>query len=120
MSCIFQVGETILWNPSNQVATLFLEQAHDFCAFAGVASGLGPIWEDECNINLSEFTVYVENLAVRYQTSKHGVLRALMEGFLSTSLVLLARVGVRVSTIDPTFAVFWSEKQQEVEKSMPR
>ncbi|WP_043635494.1 DUF6086 family protein [Nonomuraea candida] len=93
MSQYYQVGDHVLWNPSNGVSALFLRSAQALAPEAGLPTGLGPMRDDECQIDLKVFTAFVSALVDRYERSNHPVLHALMEGFIATALVLVERGG---------------------------
>ncbi len=93
MSQYYQVGDHVLWNPSNGVSALFLRSAQALAPEAGLPTGLGPMRDDECQIELEVFTAFVSALVHRYERSNHAILHALMEGFIATALVLVQRAG---------------------------
>ncbi|NJP96813.1 hypothetical protein HCN51_46580 [Nonomuraea sp. FMUSA5-5] len=91
MSQYYQVGEHVLWNPSNGVSALFLRTAQALAPETGLPTGLGPMESDECQIDLPAFTAFVGALVDRYERANHPILHALMEGFIATALVLVQR-----------------------------
>jgi hypothetical protein len=117
LSCYFQIGDAILWNPSNSVAELFIQQAKLFAVSA--ESGLGELYNDECEVDLPVFNHFIEQLVDQYRRSNHGVLRALMAGFLATSMVLVQRAGGRVPTTDSGRLDDWNSLFEELSRSMP-
>ncbi|MGP3921281.1 DUF6086 family protein [Nonomuraea sp. 10N515B] len=54
MSQYFQVGDQVLWNPSNGVAGLFMRSAEALAPETGLPTGLGPMESDECERALRE------------------------------------------------------------------
>jgi hypothetical protein len=119
LSCYFQIGDVILWNPSNLVAQLFIQQAKSLAASTGVESGIGGLDNDECDVDLPVFNHFIEHLVDRYRRSNHGVLRALMAGFLATSMVLVQRAGGRVPTTDSGRLDDWNSLFEDLPHSMP-
>ncbi|WP_327253331.1 DUF6086 family protein [Streptomyces sp. NBC_01244] len=97
MSQYYDLGEESLWNPSNGAARLFHRQVALFEAELGVPSGIGPMENDECQINPGALGPFAEALITRHGLTGHAVIRALSEGFVATVLVLAERAGVRVN-----------------------
>ncbi|MFI6741553.1 DUF6086 family protein [Nonomuraea sp. NPDC050451] len=100
MSQYFQVGDQVLWNPSNGVARLFMRSAEALAPETGLPTGLGPMESDECQIDLTAFAAFVGALIERYERSNHPILRSLMEGFIATALVLVERGGAELPHSD--------------------
>ncbi|WP_432170359.1 DUF6086 family protein [Streptomyces sp. 1222.5] len=96
MSQYFDIGDETLWNPSDGAARLFLRQVVVFEAELGLPSGLGPMENDECQVDPVAFGVFTHALLARHRRTGHSVLLALSEGFVATVLVLAGRVGVPV------------------------
>ncbi|MCJ0873456.1 DUF6086 family protein [Streptomyces sp. AP-93] len=97
MSQYYDLGDETLWNPSNGAARLFHCQVALFEAELGVPSGIGPMENDECQIDPAALGSFAEALVARYGLTGHTVIRALSEGFVATVLVLAERAGVRVN-----------------------
>jgi hypothetical protein len=93
VSQYFQVGQKVLWNPSNGVGLLYVRYAEALEPVAGLPSGIEAANADEWEIRLPVFERFVETLVDRHQRSTHLILRSLMEGFIATSLVLVERGG---------------------------
>ncbi|MEU7835871.1 DUF6086 family protein [Nonomuraea sp. NPDC049129] len=93
MSQYFQVGDQVLWNPSNGVAGLFMRLAEAFALETGLPTGLGPMESDECEVDLATFAAFVGALIERFERSNHAILHSIMEGFIATALVLVERGG---------------------------
>ncbi|GAA3142722.1 DUF6086 family protein [Streptomyces rameus] len=96
MSQYFEIGDETLWNPSNGAARLFLRQAEVFEAELGLPSGLGPMRNDECEVDPAALAVFVHALLARHRRTGHTVVLALSEGFVGTVLVLAQRAGIAV------------------------
>lgn len=120
MSCYFQVAEEDVWNPSNSLARAFLGQADVLSQLIGRDTGLGDIIEDECEIDPSAFSTFVDSLVKTYQESNNDALKALLKGFVSVALVLVERMGAEASSIRPEFADMWATESEIQAKSMPR
>lgn len=96
MSQYFDMGDETLWNPSNGAARLFLLQVVVFEAELGLPSGIGPMENDECQIDPVALGSFVNGLLARHQRTSHAVILALSEGFIATLLVLAQRADVEV------------------------
>ncbi|MFE1785688.1 DUF6086 family protein [Streptomyces sp. NPDC059506] len=96
MSQYYDMGEETLWNPSNGVSRLFLRQVAVFEAELGLASGIGPMENDESRIDPVAFGSFVDALLAWHRRTSHTIVSALSEGFVSTVLVLAERAGVEV------------------------
>ncbi|QLE72837.1 hypothetical protein FGW37_15695 [Streptomyces rectiverticillatus] len=119
MSCYFQANDTDIWNPSNSVARLFLEQAGNLSNLMGVESGLGPVIEDECEIDFTAFTKFVDSLVKSYQQSNNSAFRSLIGGFVSVALVLVERGGGVLESITPEHAEMWESVRAANAMGMP-
>lgn len=120
MSCVFQSGDEILWNPSNAVGQVFTGEAEVLASTFGRPSGLGAIVEDECEVDMAEFENFVHDLVRRYDEATHPILRSLMVGFIATALVILDRGGGKFPHAADTKRAAWLELCREHAKSMPR
>ncbi|MFG2526951.1 DUF6086 family protein [Streptomyces sp. NPDC048516] len=96
MSQYYDMGSQTLWNPSNGVSRLFLRQVALHEAELALPSGIGPMDADECQIDPTDFTAFVDALLVRHRNTGHAVMIALSEGFVATVLVLAERAGIEV------------------------
>jgi hypothetical protein len=96
MSQFFDIGKVTVWNPSNGASRLFLRHVAVFEAELGMASGFGPMQDDECQIDSAAFGAFVNALLERHRRTSHAILLALSEGFTATVLVLAERSEVRV------------------------
>ncbi|MEU9865216.1 DUF6086 family protein [Streptomyces sp. NPDC047971] len=96
MSQYFDLGDETLWNPSNGASRLFQRQVDVFEAELGVPSGIGPMENDECQISLDTFEVFVHALLAKHRRTSHMILLALSEGFTATVLVLAERARIEV------------------------
>ncbi|GAA3116545.1 DUF6086 family protein [Streptomyces echinatus] len=96
MSQYFEIGDETLWNPSNGAARLFLRQVEVFEAELELPSGLGPMRNDECEIDPAVFSVFVHALLARHRRTGHGVVLALSEGFVATVVALAGRAGTDI------------------------
>jgi hypothetical protein len=104
MSQYFDMGNETLWNPSNGVSRLFLRQVRLFEVELGIPSGIGPMVNDECQLDPAEFEVFVNALLERHRSTRHPVMLALFEGFTTTVLALADRAGITVDCAGPSAA----------------
>ena len=96
MSQYFDLGDETLWNPSNGAARLFLRQVTVFEAELGLPSGIGPMENDECQIDAAALKVFANALLAGYRRATHVVILTLSEGFVVTFLALAQRAGVEL------------------------
>ncbi|MEI5101039.1 DUF6086 family protein [Streptomyces sp. PmtG] len=101
MSQYFDMGDETLWNPSNGAARLFLRQVAVFEEELGVPSGVGPMENDEAQIDRTVFAAFVNALVAHHRRTHHAVVLALTDGFLTTVLALAGRAGVDVRWAAP-------------------
>ncbi|MEU5883210.1 DUF6086 family protein [Spirillospora sp. NPDC047279] len=132
MSQFFNAAGETLWNPSNGVASLFMRTAETLAPEAGTPTGIGPMENDECEIDLPAFTTFTGALVQRLERSGHPILHALMEGFVATALVLVERGGVPLPPatsgprrdvhvgMEPPARRDWSELAARHARAMPR
>ncbi|WP_406430047.1 DUF6086 family protein [Streptomyces sp. NBC_00631] len=96
LSQYFDIGDETVWNPSNGASRLFRRQVSVFEAELELSSGIGPMENDECQIDPAVFEIFVNALLVRHRRTSHAIVLALSEGFTATVLVLAERAGIRV------------------------
>ena len=97
MSQYFDLGEQTLWNPSNGAARLFLRQVSVFEDELGVPSGIGPMRDNECQIDPVDLKTFVDALLEQHLSTDHAVVIALSEGFVASMLVLAERAGIQLT-----------------------
>jgi hypothetical protein len=97
VSQYFDLGEQTLWSPSNGAARMFLRQVVVFEAELGLPSGIGPMQDDECQIDPIALGTFVDTLLQQHVRTDHAVLIALSEGFIATMLVLAQRAGIELT-----------------------
>ncbi|MFC9289549.1 DUF6086 family protein [Streptomyces sp. NPDC057052] len=96
MSQYFDMGDETLWNPSNGASRMFQRQVAVFEAELELSSGIGPMENDECQIDPITFEAFVNALLAQHRRTSHAVALALCEGFTATVLVLAERAGIKV------------------------
>ncbi|MFE0186907.1 DUF6086 family protein [Streptomyces sp. NPDC058989] len=114
MSQYFDLGERTLWNPSNGAARLFLGQVSAFETELGLASGIGPMRNDESQIDPAALKMFVDALLERHLRTDHAIVIALSESFLATMLVLAERADVRLGRPTGDAAAFGRNKDIQV------
>lgn len=123
MSRYFQVGDDVLWNPATRVARLFAATAETLAELVERPSGIGPVEEDEYEIDLPAFIAFTDHLVRYHARSNHTIMRTLMEGFIVTALGLAERAGAAVPAIDeldgPDVREL-AERARPIERTMPR
>ncbi|MFJ9942594.1 DUF6086 family protein [Streptomyces erythrochromogenes] len=96
MSQYFDLGDETLWNPSNGASRMFRRQVALFEAELELPSGIGPMENDECQIDPVALEVFVNALVARHRRTGHAIILALSEGFTATVVVLAERAGIRL------------------------
>ncbi|AMW11738.1 hypothetical protein A4E84_20895 [Streptomyces qaidamensis] len=96
MSECFDLGGETLWNPSNAASRLFRRQVSVFEEELELSSGIGPMENDECQIDLGTFETFVNALLAAHRRTSHAIVLALSDGFTATMLVLAERAGIEV------------------------
>ncbi|QTE01647.1 DUF6086 family protein [Streptomyces cyanogenus] len=96
MSQYFDMGDETLWNPSNGASRLFQRQVEVFEAELELPSGIGPMRNDECQIDPAVFGAFVHALLARHRRTGHTVVLALSEGFVGTVVALAERAGIDI------------------------
>lgn len=96
MSQYYRAGDTVLWNPSSGVSRVFLGQVRLFEDELSLASGVGPMEADECQVDIAHFSTFAQALLTYRSASNHQVLHALTDGFVITVLALAERAGAEV------------------------
>ncbi|MFD9084117.1 DUF6086 family protein [Streptomyces erythrochromogenes] len=94
MSQYFDLGDETLWNPSNGASRMFQRHVALFEAELELPSGIGPMENDECQIDPVALEAFVNALLVRHRRTGHAIILALSEGFTATVLVLAERAGI--------------------------
>lgn len=120
MSCLFEVGDTTVWSPSNTIARLFKGQADAVAAAFHVTSGLGEIIEDECAVDLPAFEKFVAEAVRQYGHATHPILRSLTVSVIATASVLVERADGQLPEVEPDQAVAWAQLRREHAHFMPR
>ena len=96
MSQYYRAGDIVLWNPSSGVSRVFLGQVRLFEDDLSLASGVGPMEADECQVEIEHFSTFAQALLTYCSASNHQVLHALTDGFVITVLALAERAGAEV------------------------
>ncbi|WP_311767033.1 DUF6086 family protein [Streptomyces rhizosphaericus] len=96
------MSEESLWNPSSGAARLFLRQTAVFEAELGLPSGLGPMDDDECQIDPAALGAFVNAVLAHYGRTRHAVIPALSEGFTAARLALASARIPRRAGLRPT------------------
>lgn len=109
MSQYFEVGDLVLWNPSNGVALLYARAVEAVAPLVEVPTGVGECIADEYEIELDVFVAFVDSLADRYLNSNHPILRSLVEGVLATSIVMVQRAGRELPALVAEKKTFWRD-----------
>lgn len=97
MSQYYDMGDQTLWNPAPGVSRLFMSQVRVHEAEVGVPSGIGPMQDDECQVDPTGLKSFTDALLAWHRGTSHPVVAALSEGFVVTVLALADRAGVTVN-----------------------
>jgi hypothetical protein len=121
MSISFDLGDEVLWWPSNLPGRLFKGYAESIASALKTRSGLGDIIEDECEVDLQHFEAFVATVTATYEKATHPIVRSLLFTFVPTAQVLLDRAGRDIprAESDQQEAV-WAAMRKEHAASMSR
>ena len=119
MSYIFDVGEDTIWSPSLRVGRLYVALADCMAAEDGQNTGLDAVADDMYQIDPPVFEDFVRTVYEDFFSTDHRIYRELLRGWLSVSLVLMERAGVRIEPETEEQKSFLSDIQ-EYARSMPR
>ncbi|MFD6228225.1 DUF6086 family protein [Streptomyces sp. NPDC060232] len=97
VSQYFDLGDETLWNPSHGASRMFQRHVAVFEAELELPSGIGPMENDECQIDPVALETFVNALLARHRRTSHAIILALSEGFTATVLVLAERAGIRLN-----------------------
>jgi len=81
-----------LWEPSQDVGRLFVDQIHTLVGIAGAESGVSRVVSDEVEIDGPRFCWFVNQLAKRLGETDHSVLLALASGPFQVAAALHFRL----------------------------
>ncbi|TQF05490.1 hypothetical protein E6W39_28725 [Kitasatospora acidiphila] len=101
-------------------ARLFIAEAEAVASVLGLASGVGEIISDECELELPLFEAFVAELVRRHGQSNHPILRSLIVSVAATGSVLVERAGGQLPTGDAEQTAAWAQLRQEHAQSMVR
>ena len=94
MSQCYTAGDVVLWNPSMRASALFLGQVRLFEKEFGLASGVGSMESDSCEVDVAVFGTFARTLAADPTLRSHSVVRTLGQGFVVTVLAVAQRAGL--------------------------
>ncbi|MEU1944587.1 DUF6086 family protein [Streptomyces sp. NPDC059474] len=120
MSCFFRLEGEDVWNPSNFVARLFIEEARTLARLLEVESGIGDIVDDECELSTKEFLNFTIALAERHWNTNNPTLKDLLAAVTGINCVLLDRVGQDFSGLDSECRDFWRHRMHAISRGMPQ
>jgi Family of unknown function (DUF6086) len=92
MSYIFEWGDETVWSPALRVGKLYVTLADALAAELSIPHGLSAMASDYYEVDRDRFAAFIAALR-DWSPAGHPVGRALLGGFLTTSLVLLERMG---------------------------
>ncbi|MFJ4844238.1 DUF6086 family protein [Streptomyces sp. NPDC088733] len=116
MSQHFNLGDETLWNPSNGATRLFLGQLAVFEAELGLPGGIGPMENDECQVEPVAFAVFASALLAWHRRARHAVVLVLSEGFVATVLALAEGAAVDLERAEPGVA---AQGERDVQVPVP-
>ncbi|WHM36532.1 DUF6086 family protein [Streptomyces sp. BPTC-684] len=96
MSYIFDVRETTVWSPANQVGKLYVGMLNAAADVLRLPSGLGDDLGDMYEIDPARFGSLVHEMLSTRAASDHQYLWMLLDGILPISIAMLERGGVPV------------------------
>lgn len=96
MSQYYKMGDRTLWNPSNGASRLFARQVALYEAELSLASGIGPMEVDECQIDPTVFAAFANALLAWHAETRHAVMATLSAGFVAMVLALAEKANIEV------------------------
>ncbi|MFF3328819.1 DUF6086 family protein [Streptomyces sp. NPDC002888] len=116
MSQYFDLGDQTLWNPSNGAARLFLLHVRVYEDELGMPTGIGPMENDECQVDPVAYEAFVNALLEWRDRTRHEIVDALTAGFIGTAVALAERAGVEVCWPEPRVGL---EGQRDIQVPAP-
>ncbi|MEU7371585.1 MULTISPECIES: DUF6086 family protein [Streptomyces] len=120
MSCFFRLEGKDVWNPSNFVARLFIEEARALARLLELEPGIGNIVDDECDLNTREFQDFTIALVQRHWNTNNSTLKDLLAAVIGINCVLLDRADQDFSDLNPECRDFWRNRMRVISAGMPR
>ncbi|WP_075022676.1 DUF6086 family protein [Actinomadura madurae] len=103
MSYIFDIDDETVWSPALRVGRLYVNLAEAIARTLEIPTGLEAVAEDMYDINTAVFSDFTRTL----MSARHVVAQELLRGVLMTSLVMLQRGGVEISTDSEDQEALW-------------
>ncbi|GGO43894.1 hypothetical protein GCM10012287_08130 [Streptomyces daqingensis] len=113
------IDQVDVWNPANTGVRLFVAEASLLAEVFKEDPGVGRVADDELQIDGWRFASFLSRRMSEYERSNNGALRALMEGFLAVSLVMLLRAKHPLAEFTRDPGKFWRQRIAEVGRGMP-
>ncbi|WEV26091.1 DUF6086 family protein [Streptomyces sp. 71268] len=120
MSCFFRVADRDVWNPSNSIARLFIAEAEGIASLLSESTGIGPVVDDECELNATSFAAFATALLRRHWSTNHPIMRSLLEGVAGIVFVLASRSEIDLQIDDPDCRDYWLEQSSRFSRVMVR
>lgn len=122
MSQYYMADGVVVWNPSSGASRLFLGQVRLVEAEFHLASGIGLMESDECDIDVAVFDVFARTLAREPTLRMHQPIRALADGVVVTLLALAHHLDLVQSWQQPVDDLEASlrERGRRLERSLTR
>jgi hypothetical protein len=98
----FEIDGQTVWNPAVTVGRLYLQYLDAIERELGLAAGAQVSDSDEIHFDAAKFGPFVAELARRYTSSDHRVLREQLGVVLFPALVMLQRGNYGVAVSDET------------------
>ncbi|WP_222625458.1 DUF6086 family protein [Streptomyces buecherae] len=120
MSCFFHVADRDIWNPSSSIAKLFVAEAEDIASLLSEGTGIGPVVDDECELNATSFATFATALLRRHWSTNHPILRSLLGGVAGIVFVLASRAEIDLQIDDSDCPDYWLEQFSRISRVMVR
>lgn len=118
MGYAFDVADATVWSPSLNVGATYVAMTQTFASLGGLDTGLTTITDDTYEIAPPAFSDLVRYWFDRFSSTTHPIYRALIRGWLLTSLVLLERAGMPIQpTTDEQRSI--TTEAKDLSRSMP-
>jgi hypothetical protein len=99
MSQYYQVGDQVLWNPGQRTSLLYIAMAEMLAEQVKVPTGITYDFRDQYFLDVPRYVDFVDAVFRWATVTENPVFRAMVDGFLAASLVVVDRAGTAIPSI---------------------